>query len=226
MLLAHLIGDYVLQWDRLASWKSRELKGVLVHGAVVFAVTWLFALPFDPTWWQGVVFISLTHILVDGLQLRVKLPVAPLIRFILDQMVHITVIFVALVSGGYVELSSMAADLLQSMRDDHLLAYLLGYAFITMPAWVVVKFAAYGLVKGSAPNFPEGANKYIGILERILITTFVVLGQFLLVPMVAVPRLVLEWPKVAASDRAPIYVVELLASITLAIAIGLGLRRL
>jgi len=51
MFLAHLVGDYVLQWDRLAQWKSRELKGVLAHGLMVGVVTWLFSLPFDPNWW-------------------------------------------------------------------------------------------------------------------------------------------------------------------------------
>ena len=54
MLLAHLVGDYVLQWDALAAWKSRALAGVAVHAAIVTAVTWLFALPFAPDWWQGI----------------------------------------------------------------------------------------------------------------------------------------------------------------------------
>ena len=39
MLLAHLLGDYVLQNDALARWKSRSLWGVAAHGAVVTACT-------------------------------------------------------------------------------------------------------------------------------------------------------------------------------------------
>ena len=35
MFLAHLVGDYILQWDSLAMWKSREYKGVLAHTLVV-----------------------------------------------------------------------------------------------------------------------------------------------------------------------------------------------
>lgn len=226
MFLAHLVGDYVLQWDRLASWKSRELGGVLAHGAVVFLVTWLFTLPFDPTWWKGVVFIGLTHTLIDALQLRLRLPVAPLARFILDQMAHITIIVMALTAGGYLEAVSITSNLMISLQSNRFLAYLLGYAFITMPAWVLVKFTAYGLVKGSAPDFPGETNKYIGILERLLITTFVLSGQFLLIPLVAVPRFVLEWPRVAESDNTSVYVVELLASIALAVVTGLGLSQL
>jgi hypothetical protein len=95
-----------------------------------------------------------------------------------------------------------------------------------MPAWVLTEFAVYGLVKGSAPDFSQAANKYVGILERGLITTFVVTGQFGLVPVVSVPRLIFEAPQVRASQQATSYVAELLASVTLAVAIGLLLRML
>lgn len=44
MYLAHLVGDFILQWDNLAQWKSRELKGVLVHGLIIFLTTWFFSL--------------------------------------------------------------------------------------------------------------------------------------------------------------------------------------
>lgn len=226
MFLAHLVGDYVLQWDRLAGWKSRELKGVLVHCFVVFLVTWVFALPFNPGWWSGVLFISLTHLIIDAGQLYYKPAVPPLARFILDQAAHIFVILLALAFGGYLHLPAIFSDLSYTLHDERLLAYLLGYTFLTMPAWVILKFLAYGLVRGEAPAFPDGSGKYIGSLERILMTTFVALGQFLLVPVVALPRLVMEWPQVGRSDRAPTYIVELLAGTGLSIMIGLALAHL
>lgn len=225
MYLAHLVGDYILQWDRLALWKSRELKGVLAHGAVVFAVTWLFALPFDPFWWAGVCFIGASHILVDAFQLLVKLPLAALTRFILDQVVHFLLITAALVWGGYLEMGAISTQIVHILRDERMLIYLFCYAFVTMPVWVLVKFLAYGLVKGSAPDFTSESSKYIGILERVLITTFVALGQFLLVPFVAIPRLVVDLPHVTG-ERTSVYMVELLISMVLAVAVGLTLRSL
>ena len=226
MFLAHLVGDYILQWDRLALWKSRELKGVLAHGLVVSFVTFLFILPFNPIWWQGAAFISILHIAIDAVQLKVKPPILPLFRFILDQIAHIAVIIVALAAGGYLTSSIVMADVIPAIHDDRLWLYLLGYAFITMPAWVLVKFAAYGLVKGSGPAFPGISNKYLGILERILITTFVALGQFILVPFIAIPRLVVEWPVVRDGEETAVYLAEFLASITLAVLIGLALSLL
>ncbi len=226
MFLAHLVGDYILQWDRLALWKSRELKGVLAHGLVVSFVTFLFILPFNPLWWQGAAFISILHIVIDAVQLKVKPPILPLFRFILDQIAHFVVIVVALAAGGYLTSSMLTADVIPVIHNDRLWLYLLGYAFITMPAWVLVKFAAYGLVKGSGPAFPGISNKYLGILERILITTFVALGQFILVPFIAIPRLVVEWPVVRDGEETAVYLAEFLASITLAVLIGLALSLL
>ena len=226
MFLAHLVGDYVLQWDSLALWKSRALKGVIVHCLIITAVTWLFSLPFAPNWWQGVAFISMTHFLVDAFQQQVQLPIPALLRYILDQIAHIALITIALIGGGFLEITAITNSFILNLQNEYFLTYLLGYAFITMPAWVLIKFVAYGLVKGTPPNFPEGTNKYIGIMERVLITTFVTLGQFILVPLVAVPRLVLEWPKVTMNERASVYLVELLISTALAIGIGLYLSQL
>ncbi|MEZ4644446.1 MAG: DUF3307 domain-containing protein [Chloroflexota bacterium] len=171
----------------------------------------------------GVVFIGVAHILIDASQLYVKPSIPPLLRFLLDQLAHFIVIAFALIAGGFLNLATISQDLVNILQSERVLFYLIGYAFITMPAWVIAKFLAYGLVKGTGPNFPEGSNKYIGILERILITTFVALGQFLLVPLVAIPRLAIEWPKVANNDRASVYLVELLCGILMAVGIGLAL---
>ncbi len=33
-LLAHLTGDYVLQWDALARWKCASIKGAACHRSI------------------------------------------------------------------------------------------------------------------------------------------------------------------------------------------------
>ena len=80
-----------------------------------------------------------------------------------------------------------------------------------------------GLVQGSAPQFGD-SSKYLGIMERVLMTTFVAIGQYLLVPLVILPRLVMEWPQVANDKRAPVYLAELLASVILSVLVGLLFR--
>ncbi len=233
MLLAHLVGDYVLQWDRLALWKSREAKGVLAHGLIVLAVTWLFSLPFNVRWWPWVLFIGVTHTLIDLTHpwLGRRLPDRAaghlaLTRYLLDQAAHLGVIAAALVFSGYLAVPSLGADLLSALHRNRFGTLILGYAILTMPAWILVEFMVYGLVDGSVPDFSQAGNKYVTILERGLIATFVVLGQFTLVPVVALPRLVFERPLICDRRRAALYVAELLANVSLAVAIGLALRGL
>jgi hypothetical protein len=116
MLLAHLVGDFILQWDRLALWKSRELKGVVFHGLLILVVTWLFSLPFDATWWPGVWFISITHFIIDVTQLYIKFRVPPLLRFLVDQLLHFSIIFIALIWGGYLDPGTLGTDLMRSVN--------------------------------------------------------------------------------------------------------------
>lgn len=234
MFLAHLVGDYILQWDGLAMWKAREYKGVLAHTLVVGVVTWLFSLPFDTNFLPWVIFLWVTHVIVDMIPLWLKRTFGfqtkgtlEMTRYLLDQAAHITFILIALIGSGYVAMPSVVADVVTALQSNRMLAVALGYAFITMPAWILVEFIVYGFVNGTAPDFAQAAkDKYVCILERGLITTFVVLGQFMLVPLVTLPRLVFEGRRVAESNQSRLYVAELLASVTLAVLIGLALRQL
>jgi hypothetical protein len=226
MILAHLVGDYVLQWDALAQWKSRELRGVIAHSIVLFAVTALFAAFIDPTWWWGVLFISVTHFLVDAAQFYFRPPIPPLLRFLIDQFLHFLFILIALLAGGYLVWGAIWPGIVADAQSQPLLTALVGYVFITMPTWVLLKFVVYGLVKGQPPDFPAGPSKYVGITERVLITTLVLFGQILLVPLVALPRLMMEWPRVVRGGGDVVYVAELISSVVLAVAVGLGLSAL
>lgn len=225
MLLAHLVGDFILQWDKLAQWKSREFKGVLVHSFIVFLITTTFALPFRPLWWQGILFISVAHLAIDGVQFLLKPPLTPLTRFLIDQALHLLVIVVALVGGGFLQPNTWAADVHAALEQE-LMVSLLGYAFLTMPTWVLLKFLGYSLICGKAPEFLEGKHKYLSIAERLLIATLVLTGQFLLVPLVALPRLLLHWPRLVRSERRSLYLFETVAGVFLAVVVGLGLRLL
>lgn len=233
MLLAHLVGDYVLQWDSLAMWKAKAIEGILVHCLVVSAVTFLFAWPFGGDWWHVALAISVGHLIIDAVQLpitsgRPRPGMFALLRFTADQIAHFIVIFGALSWAGHLDLGQMGSMILAEMEARPQLAYLTGYIALAMPAWVMVEFVIYGLVRGSAPDFSRATNKYVGSMERWLIMTCVLLGQYLLVPLVAAPRFLFEKPRLNDQDQPEInlYVAKLLASFLLAIGCGLALRQL
>lgn len=220
MILAHLVGDYILQWNSLAAWKARALKGVAAHCLVLTAVTLFFAVLVDPAFLPWALFICAMHFVIDAVGLLYKLPFSPLGRFMADQIAHFVVIAVALAGGGYLDMGQLGGSLSFRLNQEMVMLYLLGYAFVTMPAWVVVKFAAYGLVKGAPPEF-GGSDKYPAMMERLLIVTFVALGQFYLVPLVVLPRFLLEMPRAIQDEQTAVYLAELLASVSLAVAVGL-----
>jgi hypothetical protein len=233
MFLAHLVGDYVLQWDSLAMWKAKAMGGIIAHCAVVAAVTFLFAWPIGGNWWVVALAISLGHFVIDAVQLPItQRPPRPgmfaLARFMADQVAHVVVILGALVWTGHMDVSHMGSMILAEMETRPQLTYLMGYIALAMPAWVMLEFIIYGLVRGSAPDFSRATNKYVGSMERWLIMTCVLLGQYLLVPLVAAPRFLFEKPRPNDQDQPEInlYVAKLLASFLLAIACGLALRQL
>ncbi|MCL4805151.1 MAG: DUF3307 domain-containing protein [Anaerolineae bacterium] len=226
MFLAHLMGDYVLQWDSLAQWKAREFQGVVVHSLILAATTAIFAMPFGPGNWIVVLIISLSHFLIDAAQFFHKPKLSPLLRFSLDQAAHLIFIILALVAGGYLQWGAIVSGIIAGAEATPLLTAILGYAFVTMPAWVLLKYIVYGLVKRQPPNFPAGPNKYVGIVERVIITTLVLFGQAFLVPVVALPRMVMEWPRVSRSEGDRIYMIELISSAFLAVGVGLTLSLL
>ncbi len=236
MFLAHLVGDYILQWDSLALWKARHLHGVVAHGLIVALVTGLLAVAIEPGWWPWALFIAGTHLVVDAAQLplnrrlaRAQTGLLGFVRFALDQALHVSVILLALIASGYLSPGNLAGDLFLSLTGNRWLAYLLGYAFISMPTWILVRFLVHGLLNRSTPDFSPTAQKYAGITERWLITTFVLLGQFFLVPLAATPRLLLARtgrrpPR--TGRRAMLYFLELAASLVVAISVGMALRAL
>jgi len=234
MLMAHLLGDYVLQWDQLAAWKAQSVRGALFHGVIVLITTLMCALSVNPTWWPWALLIGLTHMGIDAIQpwlgRRVRLSgpgLIGLVRLCIDQTLHVGVIGLVIVVSGYATWPNLSLVWLEELRSNQWLALSLGYVFITMPAWVFTEFIAYGVICRSSPQFPYAArSKYIGTLERWIMATLVLLGQAGLVPLVALPRLVSEAPRAISAHRARVYLTEALVSVVLAVLIGLSLRGL
>jgi len=141
-------------------------------------------------------------------------------RFTVDQALHVLMIFVALGAGGY--LSDPAAGI--SAREQQILLVALGLTFLSMPAWVLLKFLGYAAVEDSLPLFNDGSSKYVGISERLLALALLLLGQFLLLPLVLVPRL-LARPLFGVTHRR-VHVFELFGGLALAALVMVGLRML
>ena len=228
MLLAHLLGDFVFQTDALAAWKSRSMWGVLAHGGVVTFSLWVCSLPFTLDWWPYVLGIGAVHVLIDIVRVKIGRvgPTAGLLLFLADQAIHALTIVVALAGSGWLAPRPAETALGVWLQADHHLTFILGYVALTMPAWVTVHFLARSLGAQTTCLPGRPGEKYAGMIERSLMATFVLLGQFLLVPLVLLPRLILDGRNGRAKAECVGYLNELLINVGLSVAVGLFLRGL
>ncbi len=230
MIFAHLAGDYLLQWDSLAAWKSRDVRGVAVHSLIVTLVTLILANWVDSRWWPWALFIGVAHLGIDTARfcLQRRLPRRGLFSlgaFCLDQTAHGAVMALALFRSGVMPLSLFSAEWLSWLQHHALGLTLLTYLFISLPAWVLIEFLSYGLAQGSEPNFAEAAQgKFVGILERGLMLTSVWQGYALLMPLVVLPRLLIEHSAARPLDVQRLTVTRILVSMSLTLLAGLALQ--
>jgi hypothetical protein len=184
--IAHLLGDYYLQWQRLADLKTVSgrslLYHVLLYGAA-FLATLLVAKPSLP----ALAVIILGHGLIDWLKFsylhlgdpkkkedkRLSREDPPWL-FLLDQGLHVLLIYFA---ARLWPSSGLQPWFPQSGLGA--LHWVLLIALVGKPANVSFKriFTRYANYRSKASTV-EGAGSLIGFFERALTVIFVHLGQF------------------------------------------------
>jgi len=96
LILAHLIADFILQFEELYQLKVRSFLGqlfhVLIHVLVALAI--LFPYLNEPQIWLYLAGISLAHLTQDGLKYSFtkKSPQNTFLFFMADQLCHVLVI--------------------------------------------------------------------------------------------------------------------------------------
>jgi hypothetical protein len=223
LLLAHLIADFPLQTDKVFALKRKGGWGVSVHAGIVGLVTLLFSIPYlgRPQAWAAIGILWLGHVLFDGAKLQVTrrlgLKGENLWFFLADQVFHVAVIW--LVSYRLVGSSVVGASI-PVYGSTRIIRYICGYLIATYGATILI-WSARRTVSGDGEiPLPGPSLKWREFLERILVTTGIVLGSwgYLLLPLGLIPRGIMRAgsPRPARSD----FVLSLL----LAAAIGVWMR--
>jgi len=173
LLLAHLIGDFMLQsksWiedkQKNKGTSSKLYLHVLIHGALVML---LF---FDLSYWPLALGITVTHFLIDWAKLSLQKPSNKTAWFVFDQLLHLLVIVVLTLTWIYPDLSWL--DYLQSLN---FWAYLTALVFLVFGVSMIMNVLLQkwsDQIEGSQDDSLPNAGKYIGILERILVFVFII----------------------------------------------------
>lgn len=168
LVLAHLIGDFVLQ---PASWvkakEEKKLKAwqlyvhVLVHGILIMLLVGNigFLIP--------AMIITASHGIIDSVKLTLQKESNRKIWFAVDQVLHLLAIGIVWFTVEHPMLD------IQFSEDDLLL--ITAVIFITTPTSVIIKLliSQWTPTLGStATDSLQSAGKFIGILERLMVFTF------------------------------------------------------
>ncbi|MBZ9650745.1 DUF3307 domain-containing protein [Psychroflexus montanilacus] len=171
LLLAHFIGDFVLQpykWVQSKETEGLKSKYFWFHIGIHFILMLVF-IGFQQNLIPIVIGIGLSHLVIDYFKIKLNHKFSSIRLFFLDQGLHLLVILISL--GFYFDVDWSALVEIQ----DSWLVLLLALVLITYVSGVIMKVL---LSKWNLENF-EGealhkAGWYIGVLERLFILGFVV----------------------------------------------------
>lgn len=177
LILAHLLGDFILQPNSwVADKENRKLKSsylyfhVLIHTILSFIFLWDLKL-----WWVAVL-VGISHFIIDACKLSFQKIQTKKRWFFIDQALHVAVI------GG---ISLYFGEFnFEFLKDQDFLKMIMAALFLTSPASIFIKLllSSWTPVTGEENSVQSdslsSAGKYIGILERLLVFTFIVVNHW------------------------------------------------
>jgi len=175
LFLAHLLGDFLFQPTKWVVHKEANKvasKYLYLHILIHFGVTMLLLWDFKLWWWAVVIAIS--HFFID----LSKIYANPYFKnksipFFIDQVLHIVVLYCCVFNA---DMLSTTIGLVKEINWPLVTAIV----FVSYPASIIMAKLLEGmsdkinLDHKSLPN----AGKYIGIIERMFVLTFIVLGRW------------------------------------------------
>ncbi len=175
LLLAHLIGDFLLQPTRWVVHKEAnkvKSKYLYIHVLVHFFVNMI--LLWDLKYWKLALIIAVSHYFID----LAKLYATPLFRlrsipFFIDQASHLAVLYAAAYYGNLVGHTIALFEKL----DWPLVTAIV---FVTFPAAIIMGKLLEAMdnkIELDHKSLPN-AGKYIGIIERLFVLMFIILGRW------------------------------------------------
>ncbi len=176
LLLAHLIGDFLLQpnqWVKAKEIKKLKAYQLYLHTVIHFALVMLLIGDIGFVWW-GLLLVT-SHFITDVTKLYAQNDKTKRIWFFVDQFIHL--VFILLV-WMWSQNIPFALPLIN--KDYYILLITFIYA-LSQPVSVVIrsiisKWSPEPIAEGSQSL--EKAGNFIGVLERLLVFTFVVTNNF------------------------------------------------
>lgn len=192
-LIAHLLLDYFFQTGKLADAKNEKgfRSGFLyIHFLICFLLSWF--LSFQPNFVLGALTISILHFLIDGSKSQLcRNAFLKRYIFFLDQAAHLIVIAVVVFLFEY---WIGIAPLWEGIYNKSFLLIFTAFLICLKPANIFIRegFRATEIQVTSDNEMPN-AGKVIGILERILTLTLILVSQYSAVGFLIAAKSILRY---------------------------------
>jgi hypothetical protein len=169
--LAHLIGDFVLQTNKMVEdienekFKSKHLYShVIIHLSLI-----LLATKFEKKYIISAIILSVSHLIIDIItKILIKKKISNIYNLLIDQILHSITIAIFI---NYFYNYKIDFNLIFNSKNYLLLTALVSITFVS--AVIIKKIMEvfnYPLPNDGIKN----AGKYIGMLERLFIFIFVI----------------------------------------------------
>ena len=229
LILAHILGDFVLQPTK---WVNHKLKHgwkskYLVAHIGVHLLALLFLLQFETKYFLGILVIILTHYAIDALKIKYTTKKNSRKLFIADQIAHLLVLNLVLFYYTPYQI-----DFNEIFHPKALLLITLLF-FVTYVAGILMRVALQpwqnaiepkSKKEGSKSTSLAGAGKIIGILERLFVFTFILLNTWSAIGFLITAKSVFRFGDLTEGKNRQLTEYVLIGTLlSFGIAIGTGL---
>ena len=224
ILLAHLLGDFLLQPN---SWvvdkQAHQGKSMYLYIHTLLHFLLLYILT-DSHFIYYAVAIALIHGIIDYLKIKFQQPATARIWFMADQGLHILILAIAAILYQNIDLR------LYSITNEFWI-FATAIIALTLPASIFIK----NLISIWIPDDKntkedlQNAGKYIGILERMFVFGFIVGGYFTAIGFLLAAKSIFRFgdlTQVRDRKMTEYVLIGTFISFGLAILVGLATRYL
>ena len=219
-IIAHVVSDYYFQTDASSREKNEngfKSKFLFKHAVVTFFCAWI--LSFDIYFVFCALGIAILHYIIDGLKKNLN---TSRYSFFIDQILHLVVIFVFVWLSKYYLEQKLVWNIPITVKW---LVIVLGYLICIKPANIFIRET---LVAGNIESISDtstelkNAGKLIGVLERLLVLTFVIIGKLEVVGFLIAAKSILRY-KDTNTIKTEYVLIGTMLSFGIAMMIGLAI---
>lgn len=178
IVLAHILGDFVFQPEKwVIDKEKKKIRAISFYYHIgVHTLSLLIILLFDiQKYWLGFLFVIATHYCIDLLKLYFQKKKTKRIWFFIDQVLHL---FMLIIAASFYEGFQLSIENIITEKTLLLLIFILMVVFVSA---IIIKIIITQWNPESKKENDDSlakAGRYIGILERLFVFTFVITNHW------------------------------------------------